>query len=97
MRSRFLVGETVEVGLRVRRPGSQAAVDPDVVRVSTLVHEGEPVELSPVDFTRLGAGDYQLDIDTSDLEVGVYTGLVTVSSAPAKVTYQQFQFVLEAP
>ena len=93
----FVIPSTVHLRALVFAPGTRKAQDADTVVLSSLSHDGALV-VGAVDptFTRVGVGDYRLDLATAGLSAGIYKAIVTVSDGPERVLVLRETFVLLA-
>lgn len=96
--SAYLVGETVRLRMRVSVPGTRDPADPVLgCRLAGLARAGAPVVSAVTAFTKVGDGDYVLDLDTSALPAGTYSWLGEARDSATLVALVEDSFVLRAP
>lgn len=90
----FLLGETVHLTTRVSLPGTKTPTDPATVELASLTLDGVETLDAPISFTRLGEGDYALDLQTDSLTPGTYGIVIRHADGVEKVALTSDQFVL---
>lgn len=92
----FIVGETVDIEVRVSLPGTKTPTDPALVELAELKLGTTDVTPSPATFTRLAEGDYLYVIHTTSLDPGTYSVLTRVSDGADKIVLVPDSFVLQS-
>jgi hypothetical protein len=93
----FMVGDTVELVVRVNAPGTRNPADPaQGVTLLSLVTGATQVLDEQALFDRVEAGSYLHTVQTEGFEPGVYTWLAAAKDSPERVAQVTDTFVLQA-
>jgi hypothetical protein len=96
-KSKWLIGETVNITIKVKDPDSLELVDPDTVMLVSLKRGTTSLPTAGLSVVRVSTGRYRLSLPTDGYQEGTHHWLVAAEHADGRKAMVQDSFVLAAP